>query len=270
MDTKRKTYSPYGIISERLKKLQKKMKEVSTDKNIISEIEKCISLSKNVEHYTEKCTTKPSKNLETISEFTFNHDWEDALKKKKSTGFLGSQMMCGHVAAQFLKILIDIMKARNILEIGMFSGFSTLAMAESLPPDGKIVACEFNPYAVRIAKKFFKRFCENRIIIEEGPAIETLIRLANAKAKFDFVFIDATKSQYPQYLKILVERKIVKKGSLICIDNTFLQGKVFSNYEKQDVSSKVMKKFNSEIAANPQYHTVMLPLRDGFTLLRVK
>ncbi|OUW03833.1 MAG: hypothetical protein CBD16_02975 [Betaproteobacteria bacterium TMED156] len=265
---KRKTYSPYGIISTRLKKIKLALKNSLLDEELLADLESCISMSDGAEKYTEQNTTAESINLKYVSEYTSNHDWSKAYDKKKSSGFLGSQMLCGHVSGQFLKMLVKIVKAKNILEIGMFSGYSALAMAESLPANGKIIACENNQYAIDIANKLFKKFGEKRIYVKKGSAIVSLNDLYKGESTFDFVFIDATKSQYPQYLNLLIKNKLIKKHTLICIDNTFLQGKVFSTHETQNTSSRVMRKFNSDLVKNPNFHTVMLPLRDGFTLLR--
>ena len=265
----KKTYSPYGIISERLKELYIELDKISIDKRLLLQLNSCISLSEGVESYMEKNTSPESDNLADLSKSTINHDWDSALEMKKSSGFLGSQMLCGHVEGQFLKILTKITNAKKILEIGMFSGYSALAMVESLPKDGELYTCEFNPYAVKFAQETFDKLKEKRIKIKSGPALETLKKLSVKRIVFDLVFIDATKSQYPKYLDMIIDNSLINKNSLVCIDNTFLQGKVFSEFEKKSSSSKIMKKFNSDIAKNPKFHTVMLPLRDGFTLLKL-
>jgi len=264
-----KTYSPYGIISERLKRIYSELEKVPIDKSLLYQLYGCISLADGVENHLEESTSPESENLSNLSHLTFEHDWDLALEKKKSSGFLGSQMLCGHVEGQFLKMLVTMTKAKKILELGMFSGYSALAMAESLPKGGEIYACEHNPYAIKFAQKIFKKIQENRIKIKNGPALETLKKLTCKDIIFDLVFIDATKSQYPEYLEILIKNSLINKNSLVCIDNTFLQGKVFSKFENTNDSSKIMRKFNLNIARNPKFHAVMLPLRDGFTLLKL-
>ncbi len=263
----KKTYSPYGIISERLIELYDELEKFSTNTQLLNKLNTCIGLSKGVEPYIENNTTPESNNLANLSKSTINHDWDSALKKKKSTGFLGSQMLCGHVEGQFLKMLVKITRATKILEIGMFSGYSTLAMAEGLPKDGEIHTCESNPYAIKFAQNAFDKTREKRIKIKSGLALETLKKLSAKKVVYDLVFIDATKSEYPEYLNLITKNSLINKNSLVCIDNTFLRGKVFSEFEEKNSSSKIMEKFNSDISKDPKYHTVMLPLRDGFTLL---
>ena len=263
----KKTYSPYGIISERLIELYAELEKLSTNKHLLNKLNTCIALSGGIEPYIENNTTPESNNLADLSKSTMIHDWDTALERKISSGFLGSQMLCGHVEGQFLKMLVKITKATKILEIGMFSGYSALAMAESLPKDGELHTCEFNPYAIKFAQNAFKKIKEKRIKIKSGFALETLKNLTAEKVVYDLVFIDATKSEYPEYLDIITENSLINDNSLVCIDNTFLQGKVYSELERKNSSSKVMKKFNSDIAKNPKFHTVMLPLRDGFTLL---
>ncbi len=265
----KKTYSPYGIINERLKRIYSELEKIPTEKSLLKQLKGCICLAEGVESYTEENTSPESENLSNLSNLTLDHDWDSALIAKESSGFLGGQMLCGHVEGQFLKMLVKLTKARRVLEIGMFSGYSAIAMAENLPEDGELFACEFNPYAIKFSKETFNRIKENRIKVKSGPALETLRKLTGKEIVFDLVFIDATKSQYPDYLEILIKNSLINTNSLVCIDNTFLQGKVFSEYEKQDSSSKIMKKFNLDIAKNPKFHTVMLPLRDGFTLLKL-
>ena len=263
----KKTYSPYGIISDRLIELYSELDKISINKHLLDKLNTCIALSKGVEPYTENNTTSESNNLADLSQSTIKHDWDKALEKKKSSGFLGSQMLCGHVEGQFLKMLVKITNAKKILEIGMFTGYSALAMAENLPKDGELHTCEINPYAMKFAQNAFDKIQENRIKIKSGLALETLKKLTDSEVVYDLVFIDASKTEYPQYLEIIIKKSLINKNSLVCIDNTFLQGKVFSEFEKKNNSSKIMKRFNSDIAKSPKFHTVMLPLRDGFTLL---
>ena len=267
---KLRTVSPSSIIATRLFELKNKISEKN---NLSDEIESdflsLIELAQGLDDYPSRSTTAESKELKNLNDETIVHDWNYAYKEKKSKSRLVTRMMSSHVSAQFLKMLVSISKPKKILEIGLFSGYSALAMAEALHDEGELISCEIEPYAAKFAQKHFdKNKHGKKIQIIIGKALDTLEKLKNEGYLFDFVFIDANKSEYPQYIKKLIKNKLINNNSLVCIDNVFLKGSTYSEYEKQSKSSKTVKKLNSELVKE-QFFTVMVPLRDGITLMKL-
>jgi caffeoyl-CoA O-methyltransferase len=172
-----------------------------------------------------------------------------------------------------LKFLVHLAGARRVLEIGMFTGYSALAMAEVLPHDGVVVACEIDPAVARIARRAFD--CSpagHKITVEVGPALETLKRLAAEKASgaaaFDFAFIDADKPGYLAYVKFLLDSELLTARSVIAVDNTLMQGQPYLHDDDASVNGSAIAAFNSALAADPRVEQVLVPLRDGLTLIR--
>jgi len=138
-----------------------------------------------------------------------------------------------------------------------------------LPDDGHIVACELDPYTARFAQRQFDRSRHGKKIqIEVGPAGETLKRLAGKDERFDFVFIDADKSGYREYYRQLFDLHLLAPNALICVDNTLLQGEPYIDGETSR-NGKAVADFNQTVAGDPRVEQVLVPLRDGITLIRL-
>ena len=172
------------------------------------------------------------------------------------------QMLCGKLEGRFLKLLAQLIKAKNILEIGMFTGYSALSMAEALPSDGVLITLDIDPKAEEVALKYFAKSPHGyKIKIMMGKASETIANLTQA---FDLVFIDADKKQYPEYFLSILPK--VRSGGLIVVDNTLSDGRVLE--PRTTERGKLMDEFNSMIVNYPGVEVVMLPIRDGITLVR--
>jgi len=201
-----------------------------------------------IEDYTERCS-KPLSEL---------HDklWVETYAKTHSPG-----MMVGPVEGQFLKMLALMTGARRILEIGMFTGYSTLAWAEALPKDGRVVTCEINPATTEIAKRYFAESSHGgKIEIKLGPALNTLKLLQGI---FDLAFIDADKENYGAYYDHSME--LVRPRGLIILDNMLRGGRVL---DPQDRASQAVDALNKRIRNDPRVENVLLPIRDGIMLVR--
>ena len=169
------------------------------------------------------------------------------------------QMQVGLLEGRFLKMLVRLTGARNILEIGMFTGYSTLMMAEGLPNDGRVTTCEINPEAEAIARKYFGESpYGNKITIRMGPALETIKTLSGP---FDLVFIDADKPNYSNYYEACFP--LVKPGGLIVGDNVLWSGKVV---DPQDDDTRAIIAFSDLIQSDPRVENVCLTVRDGIML----
>ena len=201
-----------------------------------------------IEDYAERCS-KPLSQL---------HDklWVETYSKTRSPG-----MMVGALEGQFLKMLVGLTGARRILEIGMFTGYSTLAWAEALPKDGRIVTCDVNAETSEIAQRYFAESPHGpKIEVRIGPALETLKKVWGP---FDICFIDADKENYGAYYDACLE--LLRPRGLIVLDNMLRGGRVL---DPQDQGSKTIDALNKRIRNDPRVENVLLPVRDGIMLAR--
>ncbi len=170
------------------------------------------------------------------------------------------QMMVGPLEGALLKFLARLTQARRVLEIGMFTGYSSLAWAEALPPDGQLLTLEINPETAEIAKRYFKESpYGHKIELKLGPALETLKTL---QGPFDLCFIDADKTGYAAYYEICVG--LVRQGGLIVLDNMLQRGNVL---DRNDEASREIRTLNQRIQNDPRVENVLLTLRDGIMLV---
>lgn len=201
-----------------------------------------------IEDYAERCS-KPLSGL---------HDklWVETYSKTHSPA-----MMVGPLEGQFLKMLAVMTSARRILEIGMFTGYSTLAWAEALPKDGRIVTCDINPETTEIAKRYFAQSPHgDKIEIKLGPALESLKRVWGP---FDICFIDADKENYGVYYDACIE--LARPRGLIILDNMLRGGRVLDPHDK---GTKAIDALNQRIRNDTRVENVLLPIRDGIMLVR--
>jgi caffeoyl-CoA O-methyltransferase len=193
-----------------------------------------------------------------VERLTTPHDSLLAELSEETTRTIGHEgMLTGPVAGRFLELLVWAAKPHRVLEIGTFTGHSALAMAAALPDGGRIDACELDPERAAFAQGYFDRSPHGaRIRLHVGPALETIRTLHGA---FDFVFIDADKDGYVDYYEAVLPR-LAERG-LIVADNTLSSGRVL------DGAGPIVR-FNEHVAADPRSVQVVLPVRDGMTLIR--
>ena len=168
---------------------------------------------------------------------------------------------------QFLALLVQLMGARRILEIGVFTGYSSLSMAEVLHDDGYILACDINPDTTAIARQYWQAAgVEGKIELQLAPALETLDKaLADGNAgTFDMAFIDADKSSYDGYYESCL--KLLRPGGLIILDNMLWSGRVAD--VGGDADTQALKAMNQKIHEDDRVDMVLLPLADGVMLAR--
>ena len=166
----------------------------------------------------------------------------------------------------FLHLLIKSSKIKKILEIGTFTGLSTLSMSLALPEDGSVIALDKNQKTSKIAESFFKKANQqNKIKLIIAPALESLNNLNDQKQKFDLVFIDADKENYKNYFNYSVD--LVDKDGLIVIDNVLWHGEVVDN-NKQDKLTVSIREFNSYVNKDKRVENLIIPLGDGLTVCR--
>ena len=166
----------------------------------------------------------------------------------------------------FLHLLIKSSKIKKILEIGTFTGLSTLSMSLALPKDGSVIALDKNQETSKTAVNFFKKASqENKINLIIAPALESLKSLNDKNQKFDLVFIDADKENYKNYYNYSVE--LVDKNGLIIIDNVLWYGEVV-DVNKQDKLTVSIREFNSYVNKDKRVENLIIPLGDGLSVCR--
>jgi caffeoyl-CoA O-methyltransferase len=201
------------------------------------------------EEYASAHTSPMSPLLEEVESFTLS-----------KTPY--PNMLTGRVEGRFLQLVTQLSGARQVVEIGTFTGYSALAMAEVLPDDGRILTIEHNPAHAKIARDFFDRSPScSKITLRLGEALEILKTLPDAET--DLVFIDADKQNYGAYYR--ESMRILRNGGLIMADNALWYGRIF---DPKDDESRAMADFNELVNADSRAEKLFLTIRDGIYLIR--
>lgn len=255
--------TPLAIIAARLERLGERLGADGADPEVLAELRQVCELAGGLEPYLSRFTTPESPALRRLAERTRSEDWG-----RRPGVPLEREMLSGHAEGQALKLLVHVTRARRVLEIGMFTGYSALAMAEALPDDGVLVACEIDAYAAEFARRSFDEApAGHKITVRVGPALATLAALAAAGEAFDLVFLDADKPGYVDYLNALLDDGLLAPHGLLCVDNTLLQGQAYLP-DGATENGVAIAAFNRAVADDPGLAQVLLPLRDGLTLIR--
>ncbi len=170
--------------------------------------------------------------------------------------------------AQFMQLLIRLINAKNVLELGTFTGYSALAMALALPEDGHLITCDINKEWTRNAPSFWRKANqEKKIELRIAPALETLQQLLNdgRAHTFDFIFIDADKTNYVNYYDLAMQ--LISPKGLIAIDNVFWEGGVI-NPQDEGAQTREIRKLNELLKHDSRVHTSLLPIADGLFLVQ--
>ena len=178
------------------------------------------------------------------------------------------QLQIAPEQGQFMALLARLMGARRCLEIGVFTGYSSLAMALALPDDGHIVACDVSEEWTAVARRFWRRAgVEHKIELRLAPALDTLDALLadGAASTFDFVFLDADKQNYPAYYQRIYP--LLRPGGLLAIDNTLWSGRLLDPRER-DPETEGIRRLNDQLLRDARVDLSLLPLADGLTLVR--
>ncbi len=179
-------------------------------------------------------------------------------------------MQIGPDQAALMALLVRLINARNVIEIGTFTGYSALAMARALPADGRIVCCDLSDTWTGLARRYWERAgIAERIDLRLGPAQQTLdsLREAGEDGRFDLAFIDADKTGYDAYYERCLH--LIRPGGLILIDNTLWSGNVADGNVNDD-TTRTLRALNLKIRDDTRVESVLLSIGDGVTLVRVK
>lgn len=188
--------------------------------------------------------------------------------REDTAGHPQASMQIAPEEGALLAMLVRLIGAERILEIGTFTGYSSTAMALALPPGGRIVCCDISDeYTARARQAWAEAGVEDRVELRIGPAIETLAALEGEGASFDLAFIDADKPGYLDYYDACV--RLVRPGGLVCLDNVLWSGRV-ADPDDTDPATEAIRTVNALIAVDPRVDVAMVPIADGLTLARVR
>ncbi|CAZ94790.1 O-methyltransferase [Zobellia galactanivorans] len=175
------------------------------------------------------------------------------------------RMLTGHFQGRVLSVLSKIIYPKNILEIGTYTGYSALCLAEGMQKDGQLHTIDINEELQDIQERYFSRSAYKDQIVQHIGDAKTII--PQLESTFDLVFIDAEKRDYPDYFELAIQK--TRPGSVILSDNVLWSGKVVEPVEKKDKVTPILLEFNKKLKEDPRVETVLLPIRDGLTLSRV-
>jgi caffeoyl-CoA O-methyltransferase len=202
-----------------------------------------------LQRYAEAHTSEESELLKRI-----NRDTHSLIMKPR--------MLSGHMQGRFLALISKMIRPKHILEIGTYTGYSAICLAEGLSPDGKLVTIDVNEELEgRVRGYFNDSGLSDKIDYRIGNAIEIIPQLSGL---FDLVFIDADKENYPHYYDLVIDK--VASGGFILADNVLWSGKVIASDPDKD--TRVILAFNEKIQRDPRVENVLLPIRDGISIIR--
>ena len=260
--------TPVSILAMKLARVSRGLHAApGIDPGLRAELDEACQLAAGLDSYLSRCSTPESPDLTRLARRTRAEDWS-ARGDPATVPVLEQEMLSGHVEGRMLSMLVHLTRARRVLDVGMFTGYSALAMAEALPDDGEVVACEINRFAASFAQRCFRDSASgHKITVRVGPALATLGDLADAGAEFDLVFIDADKAGYINYFEAVLKDDLLAAGGLICVDNTLMQGQPWTG-GTPTANGAAIAAFNEAVRADPRVEQVLVPLRDGLTLIR--
>tara|TARA_S200000501_G_scaffold170822_1_gene160912 strand:+ start:187 stop:828 length:642 start_codon:yes stop_codon:yes gene_type:complete len=206
---------------------------------------------------------------ESILEYSLKNSSEESellkkLRKETNQKILHPRMLSGKLQGRLLSLISKLIKPKQILEIGTYTGYGTLCLSEGLDPNGTIHTIEINEELIDFQNKFFKQSDKKKQIKQYlGSALSIIEKL---KGSFDIVFLDADKANYINYLELITPK--LKKGGILITDNVLWSGKILNKTNKGDIDTQTIKKFNSLIKNHKSFETILLPIRDGLSLSR--
>jgi caffeoyl-CoA O-methyltransferase len=188
--------------------------------------------------------------------------------REETASLPGAGMQIGPEQGQFMALLVELMGAKRCLEIGTYTGYSALAVALALPPDGRLLACDVNEETTAVAKRYWAESgVAERIELRLAPALETLDSLIaeGAENTYDFIFIDADKTNYDSYYERAL--KLLRPGGLIVVDNVLWDGAVI-NSASTDPATRAIRALNAKVKSDQRVSCSLLPVGDGLLLAR--
>jgi len=186
------------------------------------------------------------------------------LNRETHLKILNPRMLSGHYQGRILSLVSKIIKPKTVLEIGTYTGYSTICLSEGLDKNGSIHTIDHNEELLVIQNKYFKKAgISEKVKQYTGDATKIIKKL---NLDFDLVFIDADKENYPLYFDSIIEK--VKPGGVIIADNILWSGKILEKVEEEDYATKSIIEFNDKVNNDDRVETIILPIRDGLSLIR--
>tara|TARA_B100000925_G_C21959291_1_gene452635 strand:- start:246 stop:890 length:645 start_codon:yes stop_codon:yes gene_type:complete len=186
------------------------------------------------------------------------------LNRETHLKILNPRMLSGHYQGRILSLVSKIIKPKTVLEIGTYTGYSTICLSEGLDKNGNIHTIDHNEELLVIQNKYFKKAgISEKVKQYTGDATKIVKKL---NLDFDLVFIDADKENYPLYFDSIIEK--VKPGGVIIADNILWSGKILEKVEEEDYATKSIIEFNDKVNNDDRVETIILPIRDGLSLIR--
>ncbi|XP_059157362.1 O-methyltransferase MdmC-like [Physella acuta] len=218
------------------------------------------------EQFTLFGTSSESQACRNILEETQKHDWKTLHQQGKTTWQLMPAMMSGTLEGQFLKSIVSIQRAKRVLDIGMFTGYSALSMAEALPDDGELFTIDQDEYLKTYVGETLlaKSPSKKKIKILIGKASEIIKKMVEQKETFDIMFLDADKSHYLEYFKYAFEQNLLAPNGTVLIDNVYSRGDAYI----PSAGENVTKTFVKAVHDDTSLHKVLVPIRDGVLMIR--
>jgi len=181
----------------------------------------------------------------------------------------GAEMQVSPEQGQFMALLVKLLGASRIIELGTYTGYSSLAMALALPEAGHLIACDVSHEWTAVARRFWREAgVEQRIELKVQPALQTLDELlAQSEGRFDLAFVDADKGNYINYFEKLL--RLVRRGGLICADNTLFVASTDIVHSDSAIA-RALKRFNDHVHHDERVDLAMVPIGEGLTLLRIR
>ena len=209
-------------------------------------------INSKIEEYCLSFSSKENKLLKNLSRETYHK-------------IMMPRMMSGHYMGLLLKLITSLKKPKKILEIGMFTGYSTICLAAELSEKGELHTIEINEEMIDFASKFIKESnLEKKIHIHNGDARNVISKM---KTKFDLIFIDADKKNYCLYYDLCISK--LNPGGHILIDNVLWSGKVLKELDKKDIETNEIIKLNKKITNDDRVENILLPIRDGLMICKL-
>lgn len=177
------------------------------------------------------------------------------------------RMLSGQIQGELLKLIAQMLQARNILEIGCFTGYSSIWLAMGLEAGGKVDSLEINDELEDLIREGWSRAgVQDKTELHLGDALEIMELFLNEGKEYDLIYIDANKREYLNYYK--AAKRLLRKGGVILADDTMLGGKVYDSPETSDKQTRGLIEFNDFVAADPEVEQLILPLRDGLSIIQ--
>jgi len=204
---------------------------------------------------------------EKIDDYVVKHSENEpqllkALTRETYQKVLQPRMISGHYQGRVLSIISKLIRPNVILEIGTYTGYSALCLAEGLDPDGVLHTIDINEELVDFQRRYFNKSAYGPQILQHlGPAADIIPTL---DTKFDLIFIDADKPNYIVYFNQIIDK--LSPGGVILSDNVLWSGKVVEELDSKDLSTKIVLEYNTLLKEDPRLETVLLPIRDGLTV----